>query len=357
MYMRTMPALWITVLLLCAPSLEAVTSDERSPTAKRELIVLNWSEYLDPELVEDFENEFDVEVRELYFASDDLRDTMMLEMGGTGYDVVLVSGVNIDAYRRRGWLAPLVRDEIPALEFVDSKWFDIFPRSQGYAIPYFWGTLGIAYRKDMLPKPITSWRELYDPAPYLRGKISIIGSSRDAIGMALKTLGYSANSSDKAQLREAEQLLLTQKPFVTTYNYLGLTEESAMVSGEIVAAMVYSGDVLMLRQHHPDIEYAVPAEGGNLWVDYWTVMEASKNKDLAKAFLNYLNEPENAAALAEYVSYATPNKAAERLMPEEFLSDPVIYPSPAVLEKSEAYTQLSPRAEKMRNLIITRLID
>jgi spermidine/putrescine transport system substrate-binding protein len=352
-----MPPLLVTVLLLCAPSLEAVTGDEHSPTAKRELIVLNWSEYLDPELVEGFEKEFDVDIREVYFASDDLRDAMMLEMGGTGYDVVLINGVNIDAYRRRGWLAPLLPDEIPALEFVDSKWFDIFPSSQGYAIPYFWGTLGIAYRKDMLPKPITSWRELYDPAPYLRGKISIIGNSRDAIGMALKTLGYSANSSDKTQLREAEQLLLTQKPFVTSYNYLALTEESAMVTGEIIAAMVYSGDVLMLRQHHPDIEYAVPSEGGNLWVDYWTVMEASKNKDLAKAFLNYLNEPENAAALAEYVSYATPNKAAELLLPEAFLSDPVIYPSPAVLEKSEAYTQLSPRAERIRNLMITRLID
>jgi len=354
---KTVPGLVSAMLLLGACSMEAVASNPESTAAKRELVVLNWSEYLDPELVQEFENQFDVKIRIAYFASDDLREDIMLEMDGTGYDVVIVNGVNIDAYRRRGWLAKLEPDKIPNLKFIDSQWFNIFPASRGYAVPYFWGTLGIAYRKDLVPERLTSWNDLYTPKQYLHGKIGMIGNSRDAIGMALKSIGYSANSNDRAELREAEQLLLKQKPFVNTYTYLALNKESAMVSGQVAAAMMYSGDALMLREHHADIEYVVPVEGGNLWVDYWTVMEASENKDLATDFLNYLNTPDNARALAEYVYYATPNKAAADLLPDEFLSDSIIYPNVAVLEKSEPYARLSPRAEKMRNLIITRLID
>jgi spermidine/putrescine transport system substrate-binding protein len=335
----------------------AFAADSSLHPEPRELVLLNWSEYIDPDLVEKFEAQFNAKLREVYFESDDLRDDMMLETDGKGYDLALVNGISVDLYRKRGWLSPVSEAQIPNLKHIDSRWLDAFPGLKGYTVPYFWGTIGIAYRKDLVPAPLTSWMDILQPAESLRGKIGMVENSRDAMGMALKALGYSANSTDSKQIKAAEQLLLAQKPHVNTYTYIALNEESALVSGDIIATMIYSGDALMVQEHHEEIDYVVPTEGSNIWVDYLVVLENSKNKELARAFLNFLNEPGNAAQLAEFVYYATPNKDAEKLLPAEFLEDPVIYPSEAVLSKSEFYKPLPPRAIKKRNIAFSRALQ
>jgi spermidine/putrescine transport system substrate-binding protein len=350
-FFKSMAVLFVSV---CSVAFAADSSLHPEP---RKLVILNWSEYLDPDLVEKFETRLNARLREVYFESDDLRDDMMLETDGKGYDLALVNGISVDLYRKRGWLSPVSEAQIPNLKHIDSRWLDAFPGLEGYTVPYFWGTMGIAYRKDLVPAPPTSWMDILQPAESLRGKIGMVENSRDALGMALKALGYSANSTDSKQIKAAEQLLLAQKPHVKTYTYVALNEESALVSGDIIATMIYSGDALMVQEHHQEIDYVVPSEGGNIWVDYLVILENSKNKALAHAFLNFLNEPENAAQLAEFVYYATPNKGAEKLLPAEFLEDPVIYPSQAVLSKSEFYKPLPPRAMKKRNIAFSRALQ
>jgi len=335
----------------------AFAADSSLLPEPRELVLLNWSEYIDPDLVEKFETQFNAKLREVYFESDDLRDDMMLETDGKGYDLALVNGISVDLYRKRGWLSPVSETQIPNLIHIDKRWLEAFPGLEGYTVPYFWGTMGIAYRKDLVPAPLTSWMDILQPAESLHGRIGMVENSRDSVGMALKALGYSANSSDSKQIKAAEQLLLAQKPHVKTYTYIALSEESALVSGDIIATMIYSGDALMVQEHHEEIDYVVPSEGGNIWVDYLVVLENSKNKELAVAFLNFLNEPENAAQLAEFVYYATPNMAAEKLLPAEFLEDPIIYPSQAVLSRSEFYKPLPPRASKKRNIAFSRVLQ
>jgi len=332
-----------------------VSSPVFAESPPRELVLLNWSEYLDPELVEKFEQLHNVKVREVYFENDDLRDELLLDTDGMGYDLAVVNGIMVDTYRKRGWLAVATENKISNLKHVDEYWLKSFDGAEGYAVPYFWGTLGIAYRADLVQTPPGSWMDLYKPNEQLRGKIAMVESQRDALGMALKALGYSANSIDSRQIREAMELLLTQKPYVKSYSYLVLDENSALVSGDVVMAMIFSGDALMLKEHHDEIQYVVPREGGNIWVDYLVVLQGSKNKDLAYAFINFLNEPNHAAQLAEFVYYASPNKAAEKLLPADFLEDPVIYPSEEVLSRSEAYTPLPFRATKTRNTNFARL--
>jgi spermidine/putrescine transport system substrate-binding protein len=345
-----------TLLLLLSLSSNLAAADSSPlPSPAKHLVILNWSEYLDPELIEKFEGEFNAKVSEVYFESDDLRDDMMLETDCVGYDLILVSGIALDSYRKRGWLAPLEKDKLANIKYIDPHWLNAFPASEGYAVPYFWGTLGIAYRKDLVEHPPTSWMDILKPADYLRQKITMVESSRDLFAAALKALGYSVNATDPAEIAAAEQLLLVQKPYVRTYNYLALTDTSALVTGEAAAAMLYNGDALMVQEHNENIDYVLPTEGGNIWVDYLTVAENSRNKDLAWAFINFLNDPENAAQLAQFVYYATPNTAAEKLLPAEFLSNPVIYPSKEALRNSEFYTPLPPRALKKRNIAYTRI--
>lgn len=326
-------------------------------TTARQLLFLTWSDYIDPQVVEEFEQKFKVEIKQIYFESDDDRDQLLVESDGTGYDLVVVNSPQFLSYWKRHWFAPIREADVPNLKYIDRRWINALPEAIGYGVPYFWGTTGIAYRADLVPEKITSWRQLFQPSEVLRGKIVMANSARDVIGMALKALGYSANSTSLKELEEAERLLLAQKRYVKSYSYVSLTKDSELVSGQVLAAMMYSGDALMVREHDSNIVYVVPEEGGELWIDYLTVLRSSPNKKLAMEFINFLNEPENAARLARFVHYATPNKAAEGLLPAEFLRDPDIYPSEAVLKRSECYVELPPRIAKQRNSIFTRLLQ
>lgn len=324
---------------------------------KNELMILNWSEYMDPELIKKFEQRYKVKVHEVYFETDQTRDEMLLATNGGGYDIILSNETSLQSYVKRGWLEPLDTKKIPNLKYINPKWRDSVANAKKYAVPYFWGTIGIAYREDKIPMEITSWKQFFEPPKAAQGKVVTIKYARDAIGMALKAHGYSVNSEKPEELKQAEALLMQQKPYVKSYGYVALDEKSGLVNGEVLMAMMYNGDAMMVKEHNPSIKYVVPKEGSNLWVDYLSVAKLAKNKKLAWQFINFLNEPKNAAQLAEFVYYASPNLAAEKLLPKEFKADPVIYPSKAVLKRSEYYKILSPRTVKRHNTIFRRVVE
>ena len=323
---------------------------------QRELTLLNWSEYLDPELISEFEQRFNTKLREVYFETDSERDAMLVDADGIGYDLAIIDGSSLSTYRARGWLAPLDEAQMPNLRFVNPRWQREREAAIGYAVPYFWGTLGIAYRADLVPEPITRWQQLLQPTPALQGKIVMIADNRELVTAALLALGHPVNTTDRKALTQAEAVLLAQKPFVKNYDYIALTEESSLVTGDIVATMAYSGDALVIQEYNENIVYVVPEEGSVLWVDYLAVMASSPNKDLAMAFINFLNEPEKAAQLAQYVHYATPNSGAEALLPDEFQADLVIYPPATQLARSQAFADLPPRVMKTYSSIFAQVI-
>ena len=322
---------------------------------QQELKILIWSDYLDPEIVNEFEQKKNVDIKLNYFVSDDDRDDILQDNNAEGYDVVLVNGANLHSYIKRGWLAKIPEEKIPNKVHIKNKFFDLFPESHNYAIPYFWGTLGIAYRSDLVDKPINSWKDLFQPSTKMQGKIAMLGSSRDLVGMALKANGNSANSESKKELKAAEQLIQQQAPYVKSYSYISLQENSGLVTGEIIAAMAFNGDALALQEFNDNISYVVPQEGGNLWVDYMAVLAHSTHKALAMQFIDFINTPEIAARQAEFVYYPTPHGGAEKLLTKEFLENPEIYPPHEILEKSESYGSISPRAMKKRHEIFSRV--
>lgn len=319
--------------------------------AKRELIILNWDDYVDPELISKFEKNYNATITQVFYANDEKRTEQLLQTDGVGYDLILTSGVDLARYIKQDWVVPLELDRAPNLKYVSMKWRQAFPDAEKYAVPYFWGTLGIVYRTDLVKTPITSWKQLFMPAEELRGKIGMIDDTRDVVAMALKSLGFSANSEDKQAISKVREVLRAQRPYVKSYLYISLEEDSSLVNGDIYASMAYSGDALMVAEHDENITYVLPVEGGNIWVDYFVLAKHSKNPDLAYAFLNFINDPENAAKMAEYVYYATPNEAAEELLDKEFLEDPTIYPDQESLKNSEFYTPLSPRAQRLRDSV------
>jgi len=322
----------------------------------KELVFLTWAEYMDPDLIEQFESRYNTKVKFIYFESDELRDDMLLSTNNA-FDVICTNGRSIKAYSNRGWITPITDADVPNKKHIHTRWAHAFPYANEYAIPFFWGTLGIAYRKDLVTTPITSWQQLLKPKTDLQGKITLVKDARDLMAMALKSQGYSVNTENTDELKLAKHLLHEQKPYIKNYTYTLLSKESALVTGEAVALISYNGDAMQLIEHNNNITYVIPDEGTNIWVDYLVVSKNSTKKKLAMNFINFLNEPINAAKLAQYVYYASPNHTAEKYLPKDFLADPVIYPDETRLKKSEFYRELSPRIQKKYNTILPHITE
>ncbi len=321
------------------------------------LSVLTWAAYLDPAVVEAFRQRHQVIFDFTYFESDESRDDYLIRTDGAGYDLILTNYYALQLYQQRNWLLPLTEAEVPNLKQIDPKWLPSAVGEPQYGLPYTWGTIGIAYRTDRITSPLESWLDLFRPRPELSGRILMFNHSRDLIGVAAKALGYPLNTTDPQQLSEIRQLLLAQKPHVKSYGYLSLTPQSSLVTGEIWAAQIYSGDAITLQKIDPAIAYVAPKEGTNLWVDLWSVAAKASNRTGALQFLDYLNQPEVAAANARYIHYATPNQGAAALLPAEFFAHPIIYPSASQLEQSEQTQPLPPRVQRQWNALFSEVVN
>ncbi|MGV1098644.1 ABC transporter substrate-binding protein [Thiovibrio sp. JS02] len=345
-----------TLLILLCGVLSVATplATAAEDASARELIFLNWSDYMDQDLIRKFQEKHGVTVRQVYYETEEELGRLLSLTGGKGYDVVLASMLPAQAYLQRKWLAPVDEKRIPNLSHIDPVWAKRNPELMRHAVPFAWGTMGIAYRRDLVPGEVVGWRQLLAPAEALRGKILMIKDQRDAIVPALKMLGYSLNSDRPEELDAAEKVLLAQKPFVKKYSYPSLGEDSELVSGEIAMALVYSGDAVALREFNADIAYAAPVEGTCIWLDSLLVMRHSARQELAMAFINFLNEPENGAQLAEYIYHATPNLAAKAKLPAGHLRNPAIWPDAETLARSEFYLPLPARVQKRYNTIYLR---
>ena len=189
-------------------------------------------------MVAEFERRRGVRIRQVYFDADDLRDDYMIKTEEEGYDLVVVAGYKLDQYRRYGLLARVDEAAVPNLHHIDPRWRDAFPGTREYGAPYFWGTLGIAYREDLLTQVPTRWMDLFRPPPEAHGRIAMIEDATDVIGMALKALGYSVNETRPEALKAVEALLQSFKPHVRSWRHIDLGPDSPMVRGEVAMAMV-----------------------------------------------------------------------------------------------------------------------
>jgi spermidine/putrescine transport system substrate-binding protein len=336
-----------------------VLADEAKPpeqAATRQVLhILTWSDYLDPDLVAKFEQAYQAKLKFTYFETDEHRDQMLTHQGNPGYDLALIDMVRLPLYKKRGWISAIDRQLVPHLSHLDPRCLADSDDAKDFAVPYFWGTLGIAYRGDLVQQPIQGWMQLYQPQEELRGKIVMIDDSREVLGMAAIALGKSMVSEDMRDWEAAAQLVYQQKPYVYSYGYISIDETSGLVSGELLAAQIYNGEALSLQEHNQNIIYVHPTEGSSYWVDYWVVFSDAPQRELAHAFLNYLNEPANAAANAQSLYFATCNKTAEKMLPDAFVHDPIIYPPPDVMQRLQPYKLLSPGITRQVNTLYSQI--
>ncbi|MGB7739635.1 MAG: spermidine/putrescine ABC transporter substrate-binding protein, partial [Steroidobacteraceae bacterium] len=320
------------------------------------LRILNWEEYLDPEVAAEFGRRHGVRVEETHFDSDSERDRKLAANGATGFDLAIVDASQIAVYRDRGWIEPIGESRVPGLRELDNRWRRIADGTATHTFPFAWGTVGIAYRADRLTRPPESWLALFQPAASLCGKVIDFSDARELVASALKATGQSANTGERSAYARAEQLLKAQRPCVAGYEMMGVTADSALITGKAWAVMSYNSDAVQARALDPNVRFVLPAEGGLIWADYFTVLASSKQKPLAFAFLQFLSDPGIAARVALFNQAATPNSKALSRLPATVREDAVIYPKGPALEASELIVVAPPAIVALRNQIQAQLV-
>ena len=318
-----------------APPEEGPPPEPTSPPLAEELHVYNWSEYIDPEIYDEFEQEFGVRVIEDTFSSNE--DLLAkLQAGATGYDIIVPSDYMVTIMRELELLAELDYENIPNFENIDPKFLDPpYDPGNTYCVPYQWGTSGIGYDSEVFDEAPDSWAYLFDPemaGPYAN-KMSMLNDTREAFAAALKYLGYSLNTTEQQELEEAKQLLIEQKEWVSTYDSEGF--EDLLAAGETMLAHGWSGDFFAAAEEAEQIWYVIPEEGGVIWTDNLCIPDSAPEKYTAEVFIDYLLRPEVGAKITNYTWYGSPNQASEEYIDAEILEEPAIYPPPEVMEKLE----------------------
>ena len=320
-----------------------------------ELYVYNWGEYIDESVIEEFEQETGIHVTyDLFETNEEMYP--VIEAGAVQYDVVCPSDYMIQKMAENDLLAEIDFDNIPNMEYIDPEYMErsqSFDPQNKFSVPYCWGTVGIIYNTKRIkelgvPAP-TKWADLWDER--YKGEILMQDSVRDAFMVALKTLGYSMNSVDPAELEEAKKLLLAQKPLVQAYVVDQVRDK--MLNGEAAVGVIYSGELLYLQEEAEklnldyELEYVLPEEGTNIWIDSWVIPYNARNKENAEKWINFLCRPDIAKKNFEYITYATPNRGAFELLDPEYKDNESVFPDTSKLQNSEVFKYLGTEADDL----------
>ena len=302
--------------------------------------VLNWGDYIDPELIDQFEEESGIKVNYTTMANN---EEMLVKLSSPDciYDVCFPSDYIIEKLIADDMLHALDKNNIPNLKNIDPRFMDLsFDPDNAYSVPYMWGTVGILYNTTMVDESdVHSWNVFWNEK--YSGQIIMYDSIRDTIGITLKYLGYSLNTRDESAIKAAEQALIDQKSLV--YAYLGDSVKERMIGGNGAVAVVYSGDAMWCmdeEEGNPDLAYCVPDEGSNLWFDNVVIPKTSAHTAEAEAFINFLCDAEVAKKNTEYIGYSTPNAAALALMEPEWTENETYNPPQEVLDRCEIFHDL-----------------
>lgn len=322
---------------------------QKDGTSKNgQVIVYNWGEYIDPEIIDLFEGETGIDVIYEEFETNEIMYPK-IQSGAIAYDVVCPSDYMIQRMIENDLLAEINYDHIPNLKYIGDNYMKMsrqFDPENKYSVPYLWGTVGILYNKKMVDEPVDSWGILWDKK--YEDSILMQDSVRDAFAVALKYLGYSLNSTDLDELEAAKNLLIEQKPLVQAYVIDQVRDK--MIGGEAALGVIYSGEALYCQQENPDLDYVIPKEGTNIWIDSWVIPKNAKNVENAEAFINFLCRPDIAKMNFDYITYSIPNTAGRDLIEDESLrNSPIAFPDDSKLENCETFRFLGDDNDALYN--------
>lgn len=338
--MRNLIRATMTIIITCALLFLAANQLESagSKGSTNTLTVFNWGEYIDPDLIKQFEKETGIKVIYETFDSNEAMLTK-IQQGGSAYDVAVPSEYTVEMMIEDDLLIPLDHSKLPNLKNIDPYFLDLpFDPANKYSIPYFWGTVGIVFNPNLIEDHLTfdSWEDLWDPS--LKRKVFLVDGSREVMGMGLNSIGESLNAKDETLLQKATDKLTKLSPNVKAI--IGDEITPLMIHNEAAVALTWSGQAADMMYENEELDFAVPHEGSNLWFDNFVIPKTSKNVDGAHAFINFMLDAKAGAQNTDYVGYSSPNAAAWEYLDPEVVEDERYYPGEEIREHLEVYENL-----------------
>ena len=327
-------------------------------SAEEEVVlnVYNWGEYIEQSTIDMFEEKYPyIDVNYTTFDSNESMYSKIVS-GAASYDIVVPSEYMVSKLIQEDMLAEIDFSNIPNYKYIGDAYKNLSSDPENkYSVPYFWGTVVVIYNSSYVDAADVEnrsldllWNEKY------AGKILMFDNPRDSFGIALTKLGYSMNSDTDSQWQEAAKLLSEQKPIVQAYVMDAIFDK--MESAEAWIAPYYAGDALVIQETNPDIQFYMPKEGTNMFVDSMCILNTTEHKKEAELFINFMCEPEIAAMNAETVGYATPNTEAMKLLDPEITDNGLVYPDEEYLKSNtEVFINLPQKTQMLQSTLWTDL--
>lgn len=314
----------------CSPS---------TPPLPEELILYNWVDYMPQSVMAAFEKEYGITVK--YIAYESQEEVVESIQSGKIFDLVVLGPEFIPQLAQENLLKPIDYRNIPNFKNVSANFRDLaFDPGNQYSVPFHWGTTGILVRTDLVQRPITSWSDLWDPT--FAGKLGIWPIARSMIPITLKTLGYSANSENPAELEDVRRKLLELKPNVVIISNLESTVVPMLESGKVEIAYGWAYDAIVAQESGVPIQYIIPEEGTILWTDHFFIPANAKNPRGAELLINFILQPDIAAQIINESYYPMAVDGTEPFVLPEILQNPVIFPDKAQLQNAEITLPIHP---------------
>lgn len=319
-----------------------------------DVYVYNWGEYIDSDVIEMFEEKTGYKVHYEEFETNEEMYTIIAN-GARTYDVICPSDYMVEKMIDNDLLLPIDYNNVPNIKNIGEQYLQSatgFDEGNKYCVPYCWGTVGICYNKTMVDEEVDSWSILFDKK--YSGQILMQASVRDAYCVALSYLGYSINTMDENQIQEATELLINQKPLVQAYVIDQVRDK--MIKNAAAVSVIFSGEAIFMQEENPDLEYVVPKEGSNVWIDGWVIPNTCQNKEAAEAWIDFMCDPQIALMNFNEITYSTPNEAARNLIEDkEIKNSQSAFPDESILENCEVYNYLGKDGDALYDYYWTKV--
>ncbi|NEQ65552.1 MAG: spermidine/putrescine ABC transporter substrate-binding protein [Symploca sp. SIO2D2] len=338
----------------CGWTLANVKPAPSGQGSENELYIYTWSGYTDQELLDRFTKKTGIKVVADVFDSNEAMLARLQAGGGSAYSVIYPSDYMVQKMVELDLLTQLDFSYITTLE-------QLFPRFLNpeydpdnlHSIPTSWGTTGLIYNKQQLQPPPDDWDYLWDYQDKLAKRITLLNDVREVMGATLKMLGYSYNTKDTEEIKQAYEELVKLKPSIASFNSDAWRPQ--ILSGDLKAAMCYSSDANEIIEENPDLEYVLPQSGSSVWMDTMVIPKTAPNPKGAYAWINFMLEPDVAAQMCERLSFATPNKEAYKILPSEVQDNQSLFPSESALENCEGLSPVGNEVEEVYDRYWTKL--
>jgi spermidine/putrescine transport system substrate-binding protein len=322
------------------PYLLAFSIGCASSTSAADLTISNWDGYMATDIAEKFKAATGLTVDIVNHATNEEIVGKLMASQGRGYDTVFVSSPFVEILNKQNLLEPLDHKAIPNLSNLYPEAFNLaYDPGNVFSAPYTWGTTGLCYRSDLVQTPVDSWMNLLKPDASLSGKVTMLATDRWLMAAGLLAKGYSVNETNPGKIEEAKNLLIEAKKTLLAYD--DTTFYSKLVSGEASLVHAWDGWCNYGITENKDIQFVVPKEGSDFWVDTIVVMKNSENKEAAMKFINFILDAKNHSWAAQNILYNVPNKPAmESLNPALIKQYPTMGVSPRELMNYELLRDL-----------------